>query len=46
MRFKAKCSGCGTKFEADKRRLFGISIRQHEVMTGHTVRVKEQQWTS
>ncbi|AWN05846.1 hypothetical protein SEA_BLINN1_86 [Mycobacterium phage Blinn1] len=40
MRFKARCTVCPTKFESAKRRLFGIAIRQHEVMTGHTVRVK------
>ncbi|QCG76933.1 hypothetical protein SEA_XIANYUE_80 [Mycobacterium phage XianYue] len=41
MRFKAKCTGCTTEFKAEKRHLFGLSIRQHEVMTGHTVKVKE-----
>ncbi|AGR46496.1 hypothetical protein ODIN_82 [Mycobacterium phage Odin] len=40
MRFKGKCSGCPTEFKSEKRRLFGLSIRQHEVMTGHTVKVK------
>ncbi|QGJ90977.1 hypothetical protein SEA_BIANCATRI92_79 [Mycobacterium phage BiancaTri92] len=40
MTFKARCTGCPTEFKAAKRRLFGIAIRQHEVMTGHTVKVK------
>ncbi|AEJ95057.1 hypothetical protein SEA_HEXAMO_81 [Mycobacterium phage Hexamo] len=40
MRFKAKCKGCSVEFRADDRRLFGISVRTHEVMTGHTVKVK------
>ncbi|AMS00981.1 hypothetical protein SEA_LOSER_85 [Mycobacterium phage Loser] len=41
MRFQAKCSGCSTEFKAEKRREFGTNIRIHEVMTGHTVKVKE-----
>ncbi|AHJ86440.1 hypothetical protein 40AC_77 [Mycobacterium phage 40AC] len=40
LRFRAKCTGCTTEFKSEKRRIFGISIRQHEVMTGHTVKVK------
>ncbi|AEJ93352.1 hypothetical protein FGG32_gp028 [Mycobacterium phage EricB] len=40
MRFRAKCTCCNVEFRADDRRLFGISIRTHEVMTGHTVKVK------
>ncbi|AMS01071.1 hypothetical protein SEA_ARCHERNM_77 [Mycobacterium phage ArcherNM] len=48
MRFKARCTGCTTKFEAEKRRDFGTNIRIHEVMTGHTVKTKfeEELWTS
>lgn len=41
MVFEAKCKGCTWKCAAAKRRLFGISIRHHEVMTGHTVKIKE-----
>ncbi|AFI24990.1 hypothetical protein [Mycobacterium phage SWU1] len=42
MRFKAKCSGCSTEFKAETRKTFGTSIRIHEVMTGHTVKVKQE----
>ncbi|ASR86720.1 hypothetical protein SEA_SHAM4_79 [Mycobacterium phage Sham4] len=42
VRFKAKCSVCRVKFEAEKRHLFGLAIRQHEVMTGHRVKIREE----
>ncbi|BBX09470.1 hypothetical protein [Mycolicibacterium aichiense] len=40
MKFKVRCQ-CGTVLKAEKRKLFGIAVRVHEVQNGHAVQIKE-----
>lgn len=42
MKHKARCTGCTTEFKAEKRRLFGKAILQHEIRTGHRVDTKQE----